>query len=351
MVHGSMYRLTGKHVTNITFYVLFALLTYFIWCDITFFTQLAAERTELLTSNKTTTVSRFSVKLRMLTHFDQYVYLPFCRWVNNQFGISELPWMSPNLVTFMHFTIAVCCGRFFASSYLLFRRIACIMFELRSCLDILDGVIYRAQSKTKTFISGWGSLGYWIDGMADVFGSLFIILGTIYRYNKCPPLKNRSCIKKYNRVETKDVESSTKLLSSESEESGGEIIPGVERHTRKYAIGVCLFITLTVVGRSKMWDYFQQSYHELLGVPRLHFSSRKQLELLNSPSTWLCMWLWRFHSADAFLTFSLIAIFFDKLWRWMRFSVYAAIPNLLIFGGLCQLHVMYIRNQLTAPTV
>jgi len=338
-------RVTGKHVTNITFYILFALITYFIWCDITFITELAAERTRLLTSNKTIVVSRYSVKLRMLTHFDQYVYLPFCRWANEQFGISELPWMSPNLVTFMHFIIAISCGRLFASSSLLLRRIACIMFEFRSCLDILDGVIYRAQHKTKTVVSGWGSMGYWIDGMADVFGSLFIILGTIYRYNKCPPLKNRSKIKTYDKKETKDVESATKLLS-DGEESAGETLPGVERYTRKYAIGVCLFITLTVVVRSRMWDYFQQSYHELLGVPSSNISSRKQLELLNYPSTWLCMWLWRFHSADAFLTFSLVAIFFDKLWRWMRFSVYAAIPNLLVIGGLCQLHVIYIKSRL-----
>jgi len=344
MVHQSMYRLTGKNVTNITFYVLFALITYFIWCDISFFVDLATERSELLSSNRTQVVSRYSVKLRMLTHFDQYVYLPVCRWLNEHLGISELPWMSPNLVTFMHFTIAVCCGRFFASSYLLFRRIACIMFEVRSCLDVLDGVIYRAQSKTATFVSGWGSMGYWIDGMADVFGSLFIILGTIYRWNKCPPLKDRSKTNKYK--EAKDVESATKLLSSDAEESGGEILPGVERHSRKYAIGVCLFVTLTVVARSRMWDHFQQSYHELLGVPTPGVSSRKQLEILNYASTWLCMWLWRFHSADAFLTFSLVAIFFDKLWRWMKFSMYAAIPNMLLFCGLCQLHVMYVRSQL-----
>ena len=81
MVHQSMYRLSGKNVSNITMYVLFSLLTYFIWCDITFFTDLAVERQELLMSNRTVVVSKFSAKLRMLTHFDQYVYLPLCRCV------------------------------------------------------------------------------------------------------------------------------------------------------------------------------------------------------------------------------------------------------------------------------
>ena len=240
MVHQSMYRLTGKHVTNLAFYVIFAFLTYFIWCDIGFYSRLAEERTQILTSNQTNVVSKFSVKLRMLTHLDQYVYLPLCRWLNIHLGISKLPWMSPNLVTFMHFTIAVCCGRFFGSSHLLFRRIACILFEVRSCLDILDGVIYRAQRGSTTFVSGWGSMGYWIDGMADVFGSLFIILGTIYRYNKCPPLKNHANkINKYNGTskDDSDAEAATKFLSADS----GSENSSVERHTKSYAFKICFF--------------------------------------------------------------------------------------------------------------
>jgi len=354
MVYGSIVRrVTGKNVNTLACYGLFAFAVYFLWCDITFFSQLAAERTELLASNKTNIISKYSVKLRMLPPLDQYVYLPLCNWFNAAFAISEISWISPNVVTLMHFTVAVVCGRFFSSTTLLVRRVGCFLFEFRSFLDILDGVIYRAQRGTTTFVSGWGSMGYWIDGMADVFGSLFIILGTIYRYNKCPPLKNNSNkIKKYKGKgkEANDVESAAKLLSSDvgsSEESTGEL-PGVERHSRTYAIGICLFVTVTVVLRSKLWDHFQQSYHGLLGVPRTDISSRKQLEILNYPSTWLCQWLWRFHSADAFLSFSLCAIFFDKLWRWMRFSVYAAVPNLLIFGGICQLHVMYVKSFLSA---
>jgi len=351
MVHGSIYRLTGKNVTNTTFYVCFALLTYLIWCDISFFGQLAAERTELLMSNKTVFFTKYSVKQRMFTYTDGYLYLPFCRWLNKEFGLADLPWMSPNLVTFVHFSIAVLSWRFFASKYLLYRRIACVMFEIRSCLDLLDGIIYRAQTKTTTLVSGWGSLGYWIDGLADIVGSLFIILGTIYRYNKCPPLKNRSKKDKYNREEKKDIESASKLLSSDSEESSGESLPGVERYTRKYAISVCLLITLSVVVRSKMWDHFQQTYHGMLSVPSPNYTSRQQIQLLNYPSTWLCMWLWKFHSADAFLAFSIIAIFFGKMWQWMRFSLYAVVPNLLIFGGLCQLQVMYLRNTLASGSV
>jgi len=348
MVYGSIVRrVTGKNVNTLACYGLFAFAVYFLWCDITFFSQLAAERTELLASNKTNIVSKYSVKLRMLPPLDQYVYLPLCNWFNSEFAISEISWISPNVVTLMHFTVAVVCGRFFSSSTLLVRRVGCFLFEFRSFLDILDGVIYRTQRGTTTFVSGWGSMGYWIDGMADVFGSLFIMLGTLYRYNKCPPLKNHaSKINKYNGTfkDNSDTEAATNFLSADP----GSENSSVERHTKSYAFKICLYVTLMVVVRSRMWDHFQQVYRGLLGVPRNDISAHKQLEILNYPSTWFLMWLWRFHCADQFLTLSLISIFFDKLWHWMRFSVYAAVPNLLIFGGICQLHVMYVQSFLSA---
>ena len=297
----------------------------------------------LLASNHTTG-SKYSVKLRMLPPFDLYVYLPLCNWAENVFGLSQIPGMTPNRVTFVHFSVAVVSGRLFASSCLLFRRIGCFLFEFRSCLDVLDGVIYRAQSTHKTFLSGWGSWGYWIDGMADVFGSLFIILGTVYRYNKCPPPKDRSKAAKYNDKMKEDSDAEASFLPTHCADTGSS--NGVERFSRRSAFKICLFITLSVVVRSRMWDHFIQSYHELLGVPRADISPQKQLEILNYPSTWILMWLWRWHSADQFLNFSLIAIYFDRLWEWMRFSVKAVVPNLLIFGAICQLHVMYVRSHL-----
>jgi len=336
MVHqGMMTRLTGKHVTNIAFYLLMGTLAYFIWCDISFHVHLAKERRELLNSNKTIVSSEYSVKLRMLSPRSQYLCLPLCNWLNRNMGLSELPWMSANLVTTMHLIVAVCSARFFGSSLLSFRRIACILFEIRSCLDVMDGVIYRAQKGTTTFVSVWGSMGYMIDAVADVFGSFSILLGTMYRYNKCPPLKQITNKPNKHKGEEK-----------ESKETGGEVL-GVERHSRRYAFGLCLFIAVNIGMRRILWDNFQKTYHQLLGVPRTDISARKQMEVLNYPSTWLCQWLWRVHSGDAFLTFTLIAMFFDKLWRWIRFSLYAAIPNLVIFGGITQLHVVYVRSFLT----
>ena len=344
-----MYRISSAYVTHVALYLLFALLTYFLWCDITFFSQLADERTHLLASNKTNIASKFSVKLRMLPPLDHYVYLPFCRWANKYLGISEIPGMCPNVVTFLHFVVAACCGRLFASNSLFYRRLACIAFEVRSCLDVLDGVIYRAQSKSKTFVSGWGSSGYIIDGVADVFGSMFIVLGIIYRYNKNPPLKEWSTMSIRRKfVNADDAESGIKLLSTGNEKTknGAVSQPGSKRHTRKYAIGLCVFVALTMVVRSKMWDHFTQTYHRLLSVSRSDISPRQQMEALNYRSTWFCMWMWRLNSADAFLSLTLVIIFFDKLWKGIKISAYATLPNLFLVGSFSQLHVYYLENCL-----
>ena len=161
--------------TNYGFYFIFGLVTYFIWCDLSFFGELSAEKNTNLKFKNVTLISHKTIKLRMQDHFGHYIYLPFCTWANGVFHISEIPWMSPNVVTALHFFVAIICGRMFASASLFLRRIAVLLYEFRSMLDILDGVIYRAQSKSKDFISGWGTYGYMFDGLADTLGEYNII--------------------------------------------------------------------------------------------------------------------------------------------------------------------------------
>jgi len=341
---------SDKVVTSYAFYAIFGLVTYFLWCDLSFFGQLAAEKTEELRAINSTLVSKYTIKLRMQDHFGHYIHLPFCRWANEMFQISKMPWISPNVVTAIHFCIAIFCGRLFGSTILFVRRIGVILFEFRSMLDILDGVIYRAQAHTKMYTSGWGSWGYMIDGLADTIGSLFIMIGTLYRFNKYPPLKNyHGTVAKHKDklYKSEDVESASKLLMSDdscSEEV--EELYGLKRETRTHVNLVTLFFTITVVIRSALWDHFNHEYHELLGVVHPNVSPFKQAEALNYGSTWFCVWLWKVHSADSFLLYTISAIFFNKLWRWLKFWQYAAIPNMVIISLICQFHLMQMRSVL-----
>ena len=58
-------------VTSYGFYAIFGFVTYFIWCDLSFFGELSAEKTSELRLKNSTLVSRNTIKLRMLkmTHF------------------------------------------------------------------------------------------------------------------------------------------------------------------------------------------------------------------------------------------------------------------------------------------
>ena len=139
-------------------------------------------------------------------------------------------------------------------------------------LDIMDGVIYRAQKHTKLFTSGWGTWGYMIDGMADTLGALFIMVGTLYRFNKYPPLKNyHGTLAKHKEKMYKngDLESASKLLmSDDSCTEEYEELYGLKRESRMHVNLVTVFFTITVVIRSGLWDHFNHNYHNLMGVTR-----------------------------------------------------------------------------------
>ena len=193
-----MQSLRERKMRQVNWLVFFAFFIFFIYSDVVFFTKCAREYTEYLHSKNKTFHTRYSVKLRMLPSQDLYLYLPVCNWAEKVLGLSQIPGMSPNLVSITHLCLAILSGRLLASHDLFYRRIAAFMFEFRTFLDVLDGVIYRAQTTNKMFISGWGSLGYLIDVTSDTLGSLVIFFGTIYRFNQLPPLKESSKATKYN---------------------------------------------------------------------------------------------------------------------------------------------------------
>lgn len=338
--------------TNYAFYCVFGLVTYFIWCDLSFFGALTAEKAQSHTYRNATLTSQKTIKLRMQDHFGHYVFLPFCEWADKTFGISQISWVTPNVITAIHFCIAIISGRLMASKFLSVRRIAVVLYETRSMLDAMDGVVFRAQSKNQQFISGWGTYGYMIDGLADTIGGLFLMCGTIYRLNKYLPFRNPEVLAKlkYKFNNGGDEESGERLLAGE-ESCSEEAVEayGLKKYSRQTVNFTVVFFTITVILRSGLWDHFNHSYHDLLGTVRSDIPPEKQIEVLGYGSTWFSLWLWTIHSADAFMHFTLVAIFFGKLWQWLRFNLYFSIPNILMVSLICQIHLMQMRNLLGVP--
>lgn len=251
--------------TTYAFYALFGLVTYFIWCDLSFFSELAAEREKFYVNNNS--VTSVTIKLRTQDPFGHYVDLPVATWIDETFHISKLPFITPNVITAMHFALAILCGRLVASQKLFIRRIAVILYFIRTMLDALDGVVYRAQSSTKEFNSGWGTYGYLIDATADTLGGVFLLLGTLYRFSKNPPIKNPEAVYKIKAKE--DLESKERILLSEDSCSDeNDEYYGVKRYSKPYIYFSAVIFAIIIFLRSSLWDHFTFGYHNLLAVRR-----------------------------------------------------------------------------------
>ena len=257
--------------TSLGFYFVFGICTFFIWCDLSFFSELSEEGNGITNITKSARPAA-TIKLRMQDHFAHYLYLPFCNWLETVFKVSEIPGVTPNVITFIHFTFAIISARLVIEPGLSWRRLGVIIFEIRSCLDILDGVVYRAQHHKKKFQSGHGTLGWYLDSGADIFGSLFFAVGVVVFYNRFPPLKKKSGLRE---LKMKDEESAVKLLSDGSaDEEDGIASPSRIRFSRK-AINITVFLyAFQVFLRSALWDHFLQAYndtldHRIPGVSRV----------------------------------------------------------------------------------
>lgn len=78
--------------------------------------------------------------------------------------------------------------KFLASESLLNRRIGVCIFQFRTFLDCVDGVVFRAHSHNKRYKSYYGDFGYYVDVVSDILGGTCLIIGCLlYFYKQRPP--------------------------------------------------------------------------------------------------------------------------------------------------------------------
>jgi hypothetical protein len=247
------------------FYFIFVLLTYLLWMDLSFFDELAVYGS----SYNETTASKMmfpmkSVKLRMTEPIDHYINLPFMELSEEKLGISSIPGVTPNVISGFHFFCAVIACKFVISEHLAFRRIGCVIYQFRNQLDLLDGVVYRAQAHKKTFVSGWGSSGYLVDAAMDFAGGMLLAFSMAVFLQRFPPLK---------RVRVrKDVEAGVGLLSEHYTTTAEKPTQSLVHVDRRTINTIMVLAAVQGMVRSAFWDHFVRSYHELLELPNPHYS-------------------------------------------------------------------------------
>ena len=199
-----------------------------------------------------------SIKLRMQDHTTHYISLPLMTIADEKLGISYLPGVSPNLISFSHLVVAIIAGKCFTCGSLCIRRLGVALFELRYLLDVLDGVVYRTQSHLRnTFVSGWGSYGYIIDAFTDTCGGIILAIGCTVYLNQFLPLKKRN-----TKPRGEEMGKKMFYFYDEDEEVKYSFV------SRRTVNIYMLLATIQIWLRSFFWDFYLRSYHELLEVPK-----------------------------------------------------------------------------------
>lgn len=80
--------------------------------------------------------------------------------------------------------------KFFASESLSRRRMGVVIFQFRTFLDCLDGVVFRAHAHSKRYKSHYGNFGYYVDAVSDILGGTCLILGCLFYFYKQRPFRS-----------------------------------------------------------------------------------------------------------------------------------------------------------------
>ena len=69
------------------------------------------------------------------------------------------------------------------------KRLGVLLFELRSFLDSLDGLVARSRANQRAIVADSSQWGYWVDGLCDLFGTIFFMIAVLLICQKALPRK------------------------------------------------------------------------------------------------------------------------------------------------------------------
>jgi hypothetical protein len=130
-------------------------------------------------------------KLVMVDHITHYVHDVLAQLLEYVLHVTTIfPWITANSVSFMGLAFAICASRLILSDKIIFRRLGCLLFELRNFADSFDGVVYRSRSnRVHTYESVKGSVGYNIDATCDTLAGTLFMFAILFRYLRYMPTK------------------------------------------------------------------------------------------------------------------------------------------------------------------
>ena len=164
-----------------------------------------------------------------------------------------------------------------------------LLFEVRSFLDSLDGLVARARSRQPAMIADHTQWGYWMDGLCDLIGTIFFMIAVLYLCQRSLP--SRRTIS-FNRPRWWFPMTSISTTSGSADPDQEAFLPsnnntGRAVTFRQSTILVASLSLLQLIS-SYFWNRYMEQYHMLLKVPRLSTKIVEsfQLETMRSASFW-----------------------------------------------------------------
>jgi hypothetical protein len=184
---------------------------------------------------------------------------------------TYFPLISANSISFTHCLLSLISIKFFSSESLSRRQIGVLIFEFRSFLDCLDGVVFRAHSKTQRYKSYYGGLGYYVDAFSDILGGICLVIGCLLYFYKHRTVTRRVSEEEMDLMVV-NLDDEPKVASNnEIIESKGRIFIALSLFSLRYLLSA-VFWDRGVRGYEGLLDSYTENAQELVRNNLIRFS-------------------------------------------------------------------------------
>lgn len=197
----------------------------------------------------------------------------------------------------------------------------------------MDGHVARQRANISGERSDVGSSGYFVDAFCDALGCIGLIVGLYYFLARSPPRRGG-----YDKLQ---------ILPLTSFVLDTTYVSSLNASTRNAALRNVLLLIGHLIVASAAWNRYIWLYQDLLDLDiesismNAEFLHARQTNVLRSKSFWSIALGWKMLNFHAAMDYLLLAIFFDRVWDYIRLSRWSSYVLIFLLIYLTEFHYQY----------